>query len=130
MNNLVMIIDDSETVRRIVEASLRREGFQSVSYNDGFEALRAIAEQKLPGIPGLIILDIGLPKMNGYEFARRVKTKPQFENTVIIMLTNRDGVIDRLKGRLAGAKEYITKPFRTQELMSTVHTYLNVPTLT
>lgn len=130
MSKLVMIVDDSETVRRIVEASLRREGFQSVSYSDGFEALNAIAEQRLPAIPGLIILDIGLPKMNGYEFARRVKTKPQFANTVIIMLTNRDGVIDRLKGRLAGAKEYITKPFKTQELMSTVHTYLGIPSLT
>lgn len=130
MSKLVMIVDDSETVRRIVEASLRREGFQSVSYSDGFEALNAIAEHRLPGVPGLIILDIGLPKMNGYEFARRVKTKPQFANTVIIMLTNRDGVIDRLKGRLAGAKEYITKPFKTQELMSTVHSYLGVTSLT
>lgn len=128
MSKLVMIIDDSVTVRKIVETSLRREGFNYVSFADGFSALRAITDQQLPGIPNLVILDIGMPKMDGYEFARRLKTKPQFANTVIIMLTNRDGVIDRLKGRLAGAKEYIIKPFRTQELMSTVHTYLGAPT--
>ena len=105
MNKLVMIVDDSPTVRKIIETSLRREGFESVSYSDGIEALRAITEQRMRHIPDLVILDIGLPKMDGYEFARRLKTKPQFNNTVIVMLTSRDRVIDRLKGRLAGAKE-------------------------
>jgi len=128
MSKLVMIIDDSLTVRKIIETSLRREGFESVSYADAIEALRAITEQRLKRIPDLIILDIGLPKMDGYEFARRLRTKPQFNNTVIIMLTSRDGVIDRLKGRLAGAKDYIIKPFRTQELISVLHTHLGVPT--
>jgi twitching motility two-component system response regulator PilG len=66
--------------------------------------------------------------MDGYEFARRLRTKPQFSNTTIVMLTSRDGVIDRLKGRLAGAKDYITKPFRTQDIMSVLHTHLGVPT--
>ena len=79
-------------------------------------------------IPDLVILDIGLPKMDGYEFARRLKTKPQFNNTVIVMLTSRDRVIDRLKGRLAGAKDYITKPFKTQEVMSVLHSHLGTPT--
>ena len=96
MSKLVMIIDDSLTVRKIVETSLRREGFDSVSYCDGIEALRAITEQRMKRIPDLVILDIGLPKMDGYEFARRLRTKPQFNNTVIVMLTSRDRVIDRL----------------------------------
>jgi DNA-binding response OmpR family regulator len=65
--------------------------------------------------------------MDGYEVARYFKTKEQFNNTVIVMLSKRDGVIDRLKGRLAGAKDYITKPFRTQEVMSVVHSYLGAP---
>src|SRR2546430_15122741 len=71
MNKLVMIVDDSPTVRKIIETSLRREGFESVSYSDGIEALRAITEQRMRHIPDLVILDIGLPKMDGYEFARR-----------------------------------------------------------
>jgi DNA-binding response OmpR family regulator len=125
MGKLVMIIDDSLTVRKIMETSLKREGFESVSYSDGIEALKALTQ---PGgrIPDLVILDIGLPKMNGYEIARRLRTKQQYNNTVIIMLTGRDGVLDRLKGRLAGAKDYITKPFRTQEVMSVVHSHLGV----
>jgi twitching motility two-component system response regulator PilG len=128
MSKLVMIIDDSLTVRKIIETSLRREGFASVSYPDGIEALRALNERRHP-IPDLVILDIGLPRMDGYEVARHLKTKQQFGNTTIVMLSRRDGVIDRLKGRLAGAKDYITKPFRTQEVMSVVHSHLNVTTI-
>lgn len=129
MSKLVMIIDDSLTVRKIIETSLKREGFDSVSYSDGIEAIRALNEKR-HRIPDLVILDIGLPKMDGYEVARHLKTKQQFGDTVIIMLSGRDGVIDRLKGRLAGAKDYLTKPFRTQDVMSVVHSHLNVPTLT
>ncbi len=129
MSKLVMIVEDSQTVRKIIETSLRREGFDYVSYADGIEAMRAITEKELKQIPDLVVLDIGLPKMDGYEFARRLKTKNEFNNTVIIMLTNRDGVIDRLKGRLAGAKEYITKPFKTQDVIAAIETYLGVPTL-
>lgn len=127
MSKLVMVIDDSLIVRKIIETSLRREGFESVSYPDGIEALRALAEGQQK-IPDLVILDVGLPKMDGYEIARRMKTKPHLANTVIIMLSGRDGVIDRLKGRLAGAKDYITKPFKTQEVISTIYSYLGVPT--
>src|SRR5437588_10096203 len=115
MNKLVMIVDDSPTVRKIIETSLRREGFESVSYSDGIEALRAITEQRMTHLPDLVILDIGLPKMDGYEFARRLKTKPQLNHTVIVMLTSRDRVFDRLKGGLAGATDYINTPFLTQE---------------
>ena len=75
-----------------------------------------------------VVLDIGLPKMDGYEIARRFKTKPQFAHTIIIMLSGRDGVIDRLKGRLSGAKDYITKPFKTQEVISVIQSHLGVPT--
>ncbi len=127
MSKLVMIIDDSLTVRKIMETSLKREGFRSVSYPDGIQALRALNEG-LP-IPDLVLLDIGLPKMDGYEVARHLKTKQQFGNTTIVMISKRDGVIDRLKGRLAGAKDYITKPFKTQEVMTIVHSHLSSPTI-
>ena len=127
MSKLVIIIDDSLTVRKIMETSLKREGFASVSYPDGIEALRALSEG-LP-IPDLVLLDIGLPKMDGYEVARHLKTKQQFGNTPIVMISQRDGMIDRLKGRLAGAKDYITKPFKSQEVMTIVHSHLSTPTV-
>ena len=128
MSKLVMIVDDSLTVRKIVETSLRREGFDSVSYTDGIEALRAITEQRMKRIPDLVILDIGLPKMDGYEFARRLKTKPQFNNTIIVILTSHDKMIDHLKSRLTDAKDYITKPFKTQKIISILHSHLETPT--
>ncbi len=128
MSKLVMVVDDSATVRKIVETCLGREGFDVLGFQDGLEAIRWLAGPQAR-IPDLVILDIGLPKMDGYEVARRLKTKSQFSNTVIVMLSRRDGVIDKLKGRLAGAKDYLTKPFKTQELISVIESHLGVPLL-
>ena len=129
MSKLVMVIDDSMTVRKIVETCLSREGFEVKSFADGVEAMRWFTTPQAR-IPDLVILDIGLPKMDGYDVARRLKARPQFNNTVIVMLSRRDGVIDRLKGRLAGAKDYLTKPFKTQDLVATIEAHLGVPTST
>jgi twitching motility two-component system response regulator PilG len=126
MNKMVMIIDDSATVRKIVETCLKREGFEVKGFSDGVEAMFWFTQPN-SRIPDLVLLDIGLPKMDGYEVARRLKSKPPFANTVIIMLSRRDGVIDKLKGRLAGAKDYITKPFKTQEIVTLVESYLGIP---
>ncbi|WP_126596078.1 response regulator [Dictyobacter aurantiacus] len=126
MSKLVMVIDDSATVRKIVETCLRREGFDVKSFPDGVEAMRWLTEPDAR-IPDLVILDIGLPKMDGYEVARRLKTKPQFSSTVIVMLSRRDGMIDKLKGRLAGAKDYLTKPFKTQDLIAVIESHLGTP---
>lgn len=123
MSKLVMVIDDSTTVRKIIETCLGRQGLQVVGFPDGVEAMRWLMEPT-SRVPDLVLLDIGLPKMDGYEVARRLKIKPQFNNTVIIMLSRRDGMIDRLKGRLAGAKDYITKPFKTQDMISVIESYL------
>ena len=123
MSKLVMVIDDSTTIRKIIETCLGRQGFQVVGFPDGVEAMRWLMEPT-SRVPDLVLLDIGLPKMDGYEVARRLKIKPQFSNTVIIMLSRRDGMIDRLKGRLAGAKDYITKPFKTQDIISVIESYL------
>lgn len=116
-HNYVLIVDDSPTVRKIVELSLQREGYKVHSCVDGLEAMQLLTT---PGvrIPDLIVLDIGLPRMDGYEVARRLRSKPQFQRTVIVMLTRRDGIVDRLKGRLAGATVYLTKPFTTQDLLT------------
>jgi DNA-binding response OmpR family regulator len=75
----------------------------------------------------LIILDVNLPKMDGYQFARILKQKRQFADTVILMLSGRDGILDRLKGRLAGASGYMTKPFKTADLVHLVNALLGVP---
>jgi DNA-binding response OmpR family regulator len=121
-----MVIDDSTTVRKIIETCLGRQGFQVLGFPDGVEAMRWLMEPT-SRVPDLVLLDIGLPKMDGYEVARRLKIKPQFSNTVIVMLSRRDGMIDRLKGRLAGAKDYITKPFKTQDIISVTESYLGMP---
>lgn len=126
MSKLVMVIDDSITVRKIIETCLGRQGFQVLGFPDGVEAMRWLMEPT-SHVPDLVLLDIGLPKMDGYEVARRLKIKPQFNNTVIVMLSRRDGMIDRLKGRLAGAKDYITKPFKTQDIISITESYLGMP---
>jgi twitching motility two-component system response regulator PilG len=122
MSKLILIIDDSPTVRKIIETCLGREGFEVCGFGDGIEAMRWLVETQR--IPDLVILDIGLPWMDGYEIARRLRSKPQFAQTVIIMLSRRDGLLDRLKGRLAGAREYITKPFKAQDVLSVVRSYL------
>ena len=127
-SKLVMVIDDSPTVRKIVETCLKREGFTVAAFADGIEAMQSLTSPRAR-VPDLVVLDIGLPKMDGYEVARCLKTKPQFSNTIIIMLSRREGLIDRLKGRLAGAKEYITKPFKTQEFIEVIESYLGVPML-
>ena len=116
MSNVV-VIDDSVVVRKIVEIVLHRYGIACLSYQDGYEALRAFKTCN-DYVPDLIFLDIGLPRIDGYDLLRLLKTSPQFDHTTVVMLSARDGVLDRLKSRLAGAKGYITKPFKTQELLS------------
>ena len=125
MNNVV-VIDDSTVVRKIVETSLRRVGVTCISYQDGMEALQAFKAGQSP-IPDLIFLDIGLPKLSGYDILRLLRTSPQFDHTTVVMISARDGVLDRLKSRLAGARDYMIKPFKTQDLLSIVLSCLDQP---
>jgi twitching motility two-component system response regulator PilG len=99
----IAAIDDSPTVRKIIETCLGREGYVVKSFSDGVEALHWSLQ---PGalIPALVLLDIGLPKMNGYDVAWIFKARPQFDQTVIVMASCCDGVINRLKGRLVRVK--------------------------
>ena len=126
MPKQVMIIDDSLTVRKIVEVSLRRKGIACSCYASGFEALRALSAQK-EAVPDLVFLDVGLPKMDGYRVAQHLKAKQEYKETVIVMLSGHTGMLDRLKGRLAGARNYMTKPFKTDDILSVVYEYLNIP---
>lgn len=127
MSKLVMIIDDSTTVRKIIETCLSRQGFEVQGFSDGVEAIRWLTQTETKvRVPDLVILDVDLPKMDGYEVARRLKTKPQFGNTIIVMLSRHDGMIDKLKGRLVGAKDYLTKPFRTQDIVAVIESHLGI----
>jgi len=125
MGKLVMVIDDSSTVRKIIETCLGRKGFEVQGFSDGVEAIRWLTKSEAQ-VPDLVILDVSLPNMDGYEVARRLKSKPQFSNTVIVMLSRHDGMIDKLKGRLVGAKDYLTKPFKTQDIIAVIEAHLGI----
>jgi len=118
----VLLIDDSPVVRKIVEATMRRAGIGCVSYENGVEALQALKRQQEEEMPDLIFLDIGLPKIDGYNVLRLLKTSPRFDHTPVFILSARDGVLDRIKSHLAGASGHINKPFKIQQLISIVHT--------
>ncbi len=120
---LILVIDDSATVRMLIETCLRREGFEVKGFPDGIEALRWLTDPSAR-VPDLVLLDIGLPRLDGYEVAQRLKAMPQLSKTVIVMLSRRDGMLDRLKGRLAGATDYLTKPWTSQELIAVVQSHL------
>ncbi len=119
----VAIIDDSVVVRKIVETSMSRIGVHCLSFRDGYEALRALHTQ-LEHPPDLIFLDINLPRVDGFDLLRLLRSRPDFDRMVIIILSSRDSVLDRVKCRLAGARAYLAKPFRTQDLLELVATYL------
>jgi twitching motility two-component system response regulator PilG len=121
---LVLLIEDSPTVRKIVEICLRREGLEVRSFPDGMQALSWLHE---PGSrsPRLVLLDLTLPKMDGFTLASYLKSKPLLHGTPVVILSRREGALDRLKARLVGAQAYITKPFTTQHLLTVVHAHLH-----
>jgi len=123
---LIFVIDDSLVVRKTLELSLRQAIVEVISFNDGVEALRWMTTPEAR-IPNLVFVDIGLPKMDGYEVIRRLKSKPAFAGTIFVMLTRRDGMIDTLKSRLVGATVHMTKPFKTQDILKVVSEQLHIP---
>jgi twitching motility two-component system response regulator PilG len=120
----IMIIDDSPTVRRIIEGTLIRDGYQVDSFGSGLEAINALARQVV-AVPDLLLLDIGLPQMDGYNVAKLFRQHKEFKKTIIVMISARDGVIDRIRGHLVGAREYIAKPFSPGVIPATVRRLLN-----
>ena len=127
-SKLILVIDDSPTVRKIIETTLQREGYTVMSFSDGIAAMHWLAQPNAP-TPDLITLDIILPNIDGFEVARRLKANTRFKDTVIVMVSRRDTIIDHLQGRLAGAaKDRLSKPFKTQDLLAIVKKYIgNAP---
>lgn len=113
---LVLVIDNSLTVRKIVEITLHRAGFDVHSFADGLTALRWLASPDA-AIPVLIYLDIELPGMDGYAVAHLLRARPGLARAKLVMLSRRDGVLDRVKSRLVGACDHLAKPFRTEQLV-------------
>ncbi len=124
---LILVIDDSLTVRKIVEVTLQRADFAVLSFADGLTALRWLASAEATH-PALVLLDIELPGMDGYEVARYLRTLPRGVLTRLVMLSRRDGVVDRLKSRLVGAQEHLCKPFKVADLLAVVQATLGLPT--
>ena len=128
MTKLILIVEVSPAIRMILETVMRYEGYQSVAFPDGFAALQWLASPE-GKIPALILLDLMLPRMDGITFLQRLKSNPAFAVVPAIVITTRDSSIDRVKARLAGASEYILKPFTVQGIAALARQYLGSPTL-
>jgi len=120
---VVLVVDDSPTVRKIVQLTLQREHMQVVTAADGLSALAAVADAS----PDLILLDIMLPRMDGYNICQVIRKNLAYRDLPIIMLSGKDGIFDKMRGRLAGSSDYITKPFDSSDLVQTVKRYLSAP---
>ena len=114
--NKVMVIDDSNTIRRSAEIFLAQAGCQVVLAEDGFDALAKIADHA----PDLIFVDIMMPRLDGYQTCALIKKNPRLKATPVIMLSSKDGLFDRARGRMVGSDEYLTKPFTKDGLLKTV----------
>ncbi|QCO68304.1 MULTISPECIES: twitching motility response regulator PilG [Luteimonas] len=117
----VMVIDDSKTIRRTAETLLKREGAEVVTAVDGFEALAKIADHK----PQIIFVDIMMPRLDGYQTCALIKNNQVFRQTPVIMLSSKDGLFDKARGRIVGSEQYVTKPFTREELLDAIRKHVN-----
>jgi twitching motility two-component system response regulator PilG len=115
----VMVIDDSKTIRRTAETLLSKMGCKVLTATDGFEALAKIADHG----PDIIFVDIMMPRLDGYQTCALIKNNPRFRSTPVIMLSSKDGLFDRARGRIVGSDQYLTKPFTRDELVGAVRTH-------
>ena len=112
----VMIIDDSKTIRRTAETLLAKAGCEVITAVDGFDALAKIADSN----PDLIFVDIMMPRLDGYQTCSLIKNNADFAAKPVIMLSSKDGLFDKARGRIVGSDEYLTKPFSKEELFDTI----------
>lgn len=116
----VMIIDDSKTIRRSAETLLKKAGCEVITAENGFDALPIISAQH----PDILFIDIMMPRLDGYQTCSLVKSNPNFSAIPIVMLSSKDGLFDRAKGRVVGAEEYLTKPFTREDLFGAIRSLL------
>jgi twitching motility two-component system response regulator PilG len=117
----ILVVDDSKTIRRTAETLLTKEGCQVFTAIDGFDALSKIADHQ----PDLIFVDIMMPRLDGYETCSLIKHNKMFKETPVIMLSSKDGLFDRARGRIVGSEQYLTKPFTKDELLGAISNQIN-----
>ncbi len=118
----VMVIDDSKTIRRTAETLLKKEGCDVVTAIDGFEALAKISDQQ----PNIIFVDIMMPRLDGYQTCALIKNNQMFKSTPVIMLSSKDGLFDKARGRIVGSEQYLTKPFTREELLGAIRRHVGI----
>src|SRR6056297_1345171 len=112
----VLVIDDSKTIRRSAENLLTKEGFDVITATDGFDALAKIADSR----PEIIFVDIMMPRLDGYQTCALIKNNSECKATPVVMLSSKDGLFDKAKGRIVGSDQYLTKPFSRDELLGAI----------
>ena len=117
---LILVVEDSATTRKVISITLSRHGYRVVEAADGLEALSKISEER----PDLIMLDVILPKMDGYEILSIIKKNKEFKDIPVIMLTSRDGFINKMKGKIAGSSAYLTKPFDPDKMIAEIEKHI------
>ena len=117
----ILVVDDSKTIRRTAETLLSKEGCQVFTAIDGFDALSKIADHQ----PDLIFVDIMMPRLDGYETCSLIKHNKVFKAIPVIMLSSKDGLFDRARGRIVGSEQYLTKPFTKDELLGAISNQIN-----
>jgi twitching motility two-component system response regulator PilG len=116
-----MIVDDSNTIRRTAEALLKKAGYDVCTAADGFEAMSVITDNR----PDIIFVDIMMPRLDGYQTCQLIKNNRQYRTTPVIMLSSKDGLFDRARGRIAGSQDHINKPFTQEELIDVIQRYVH-----
>lgn len=116
----VMVIDDSNTIRMTAETILKKEGYEVFTATNGFEAMSVITDTR----PDIIFVDIMMPRLDGYQTCKLIKNNSYFRNTPVIMLSSKDSLFDRARGRVAGSEQHINKPFTKSELLEAINRYV------
>ena len=116
----VLVIDDSKTIRRTAETLLSKEGCEVFTAVDGFDALSKIADHQ----PDIVFVDIMMPRLDGYQTCSLIKHNKAFRSIPVIMLSSKDGLFDRARGRIVGSEHYLTKPFTRDELLSAIEQHV------
>ena len=119
----VLVIDDSKTIRKTAETLLAKEGCEVYTAVDGFDALAKVADYT----PDIVFVDIMMPRLDGYQTCSLIKHNKVFKSIPVIMLSSKDGLFDRARGRMVGSEQYLTKPFTKEELLGAIERHVRAP---
>lgn len=121
----ILVVDDSKTIRRSAETLLAREGYEVITANDGYEALSKVVEFQ----PQIIFVDIMMPRLDGYQTCALIKSNALYSIIPIVLLSSKDSIFDKARGRIVGSQSYLTKPFSREDLLSVIEKHLKQETV-